>query len=492
MSTSAPQLSSDEKITSSRDAAVRVSEDGSTLSIRFFGNEDPSVKFHAPWLWENDPSYIHPSSGQRTRSSLTVFYEGFWRIRAASLVREQDLSTKSIASPIVLPIPPPPKGCLHPVGSVYAVPTSEHTRDCIDDCRLLLRIDWQGKEDTTTSYYDRDWLYRCRYDDGTLSHRHVASAVRKPQALRSDDQLYEQTFHDLINDEDALYTFLLTVVEVGAALVTQAPGGDQKAVALVAKRLAGILSHGHLYGDLFQVKSTPKAENIAYTSVALAPHQDLSYYESPPGLQLLHCVKNSVVGGESKLVDALAAANEFRNLCPDLFHILCNTEATFLKQRQGADMMYRRSHIRVDSLDQVVSVHWSPPFEGPLCIASNKVEDFYVARTAFELMLDSSFSRDARLLPMLDISVEEALRDYARSYSWERRLEPGEVLVFSNQRMLHGRHSFQFSSNGERHLVGCYTNIDETMNNYRLLRRTRLDETCMFIRNTGNGSSSVM
>lgn len=39
---------------------------------------------------------------------------------------------------------------------------------------------------------------------------------------------------------------------------------------------------------------------------------DLAYYESPPGVQLLHCIsfEPDVVGGESFLVDGIAAADE--------------------------------------------------------------------------------------------------------------------------------------------------------------------------------------
>ena len=50
-----------------------------------------------------------------------------------------------------------------------------------------------------------------------------------------------------------------------------------------------------------------------YTSDRLRMHQDLAYYESPPGLQLLHCVENGsgVLGGESILIYGMAAAHRF-------------------------------------------------------------------------------------------------------------------------------------------------------------------------------------
>ena len=57
------------------------------------------------------------------------------------------------------------------------------------------------------------------------------------------------------------------------------------------------------------------AINLAYTTEALGPHMDLCYYESPPGLQLLHCMRNDdgVVGGESLLIDAFSVAEGVAN-----------------------------------------------------------------------------------------------------------------------------------------------------------------------------------
>ncbi len=46
-----------------------------------------------------------------------------------------------------------------------------------------------------------------------------------------------------------------------------------------------------IYGELFDVKVEINPINIAYSSAPLAFHMDLAYYESPPGLQFLHCIK---------------------------------------------------------------------------------------------------------------------------------------------------------------------------------------------------------
>ena len=53
----------------------------------------------------------------------------------------------------------------------------------------------------------------------------------------------------------------------------------------------------------------------------------------------------------------------------------------------------------------------------------------------------------------------------------EHRLRPGEMLVFNNRRMLHGRRGFSQRGAARRHLRGCYVNIDEFANRFNLLRR---------------------
>ena len=50
--------------------------------------------------------------------------------------------------------------------------------------------------------------------------------------------------------------------------------------------------------------------NVAYSNLGLELHIDLAYYESPPGLQLLHCLQfdDDVVGGLSQLFDGFRIA----------------------------------------------------------------------------------------------------------------------------------------------------------------------------------------
>lgn len=255
-----------------------------------------------------------------------------------------------------------------------------------------------------------------------------------------------------------------------------------------------------------------------------------------------------VEGGESFLVDAMAAAHALREMAPRLFKVLTRCHATFVKEREGVCMTYARPHIVLgqggltagdisgdnedeDLSKEIVAVHWAPPFEGPLSIPANMVQSYYEAYRAFEVMLDSSIDVEQRLQQQQhhgnnknnNLGVNEdtillrKLSKYSHEHTWNHRLQPGEVLVFNNMRMLHGRRAFQIKNEGilddqsktldndsisPRHLVGTYVNIDDSLNTYRTLLRQKQQRTggtvddCgrMYgdILNVGNGTSSAL
>uniref|UniRef100_A0A7S3PC69 TauD/TfdA-like domain-containing protein n=1 Tax=Amphora coffeiformis TaxID=265554 RepID=A0A7S3PC69_9STRA len=465
----------------SADVHASLVDNGSCVALEFPG-EHISTRFHTSWLWSVDPNFVHPTSGQRTRSLSSLFGH---KILSVSTSIEPTENLHLTPSP----------GCLHSTGSVYQTYNKSH-----DEVRQVLNIAWESDTgDRYMSSYDIEWLRSRRYDNGSLSDRQTSTQVLPSMALSRHSGLPEMN-HVLLETEprEAQYHILDTLFQRGAVLLRGAtPNAEdlESTVRHLALALAKRISHGHLYGDIFHVQHIPNAHNIAYTTQPLVAHQDLAYYTSPPGFQMLHCVNNAgTVGGESFLIDAMAAAAEFRSLAPDLYQVLLESEATFVKQRGDADMVFRRPHIEEDSSGTVTAVHWSPPFEGPLAIDSSKVDDYFMAYTAFERMLNDFLPSDCYLLPLSN-ELERQLIEYSREFTVERKLEEGDIMVFNNHRMLHGRRSFEvrmdLPTNG-RHLIGCYTDLDETMNQYRLLRREHLStlETPLYIRMMGNGSSS--
>jgi Taurine catabolism dioxygenase TauD, TfdA family len=492
---------------------IEIRENGTAVEVSLGaeGASAPRSVFHAAWLWMNQPDSVHPTSGQRLVSSPSSALG--WRIVGAKVVDPPIEGERGAGrSPLIHP----PPGCLHPTGTVYG-----SRSETMERSRQWLRVEWTRHDDGDQSdrhhvtHYSWSWLERCRY-----VAKEGETGKTRACALQRDSALAELEYHEVMESEAACFELLDAVFQQGAAIVRGAPPGDTrdddnheaKTAALLGKRLSGgRLSHGPLYGDTFHVRSVPDAINLAYTSTPLPPHQDLAYYQSPPGLQLLHCVHNRVeCGGESTLVDAVAAAEQLRRWMPDKFDVLTRSCATFVKQREAADMVFRGPHIlavppspsaanRNASVPEVVAMRWAPPFQGPVLIDPDLLNDYWTAYMCLERMLDNSIPANAYLQPCgVTREEEQRLIAYSHQHTWERRLQEGEILVFNNQRILHGRRGFQLAGSdsersGGRHFIGCYTNMEDTLSRYRLLWRQHgfPELGHSYVPAVGNGSTGM-
>lgn len=211
------------------------------------------------------------------------------------------------------------------------------------------------------------------------------------------------------------------------------PSGPTTSVENIAKTLGTKLSHSNLYGPIFNVYSKFEPNNVAYTDVGLELHQDLVYYDSGPGLQILECVKSGE-GGESTFSDLIGTAEEMEE---DDLKLLESTKLTFRKQREGVDLVFQRSVVERTG-ENVTSVNWSPQFEGiPYLNQSVDWEEYYEAYDRFASKLKEN-------------QIEFKLRE-------------GESVVFNNRRLAHGRKPFE----GERWMQGGYVGVDDWVDGWR-------------------------
>ena len=257
-------------------------------------------------------------------------------------------------------------------------------------------------------------------------------------------------------------------------------------VKAAASRIAP-LSHGSLYGDTFQVRVDETPVNIAYTTEALKPHMDLAYYESPPGLQFLHCIQfdKGVQGGESVFYDTFLLAELLREQSPRHFATLCRVPATFMKDHtkrsNPAQMYFRRPHISVNHLGIVTSVFWSPAFEGPLILdgelsASCKTTSVTAPEYSIQvedierLMCESKGLRAVEEYYEAYHAFANLMTDLevATRFQIKFRLPEGCIVSFNQRRLLHGREAFSCHE-GTRWLEGCYVGIDDFLNRHRTL-----------------------
>ncbi len=242
---------------------VTVQDHGATAKIKFPSGE-LSI-FHAPWLWSNDPTFIHPTSGQRLRTAAS--YTG-QMIQSANIILSTEVSdvggSESGNAEAVRPIPPPPPGCLHPIGTVFAT-TSDNNIDVTNHHQWLLQVCWEptkcnGHSTTNNvlpqvSYYDLTWLQQCRYDASALQQLRRRTKIDSCCRLShiqddKDHQLwqvgFDQLFHNAALDCKPDPNVLFDLLNVSEEIVRQISGVfvSQNASTHTPCRL--ILSHSNI------------------------------------------------------------------------------------------------------------------------------------------------------------------------------------------------------------------------------------------------------
>ncbi|MEL6890285.1 MAG: TauD/TfdA family dioxygenase [Actinomycetota bacterium] len=250
------------------------------------------------------------------------------------------------------------------------------------------------------------------------------------------------------NEEDpaAIVTALGAFFEHGYVVFRGVPT-EPGTIRHVADRLGYLV--GTNFGDVFDVRTEPRPTDLAYTSLGLPAHTDQPYRDPAPGIQMLHCLRNEAPGGDSTLVDGLAATQWLAEVDPAGHAALVDTRVVF-RYDMGADTVVSYGHvIEVDHDGTYRQIKLNTKLDTPLPADGRSLDDWY---------------RGRRLLC-------EWLSDPAHRVTF--RLEPGDLMFMDNLRALHGRTGFD-SSAGARHLQGCYIEHDGPGTRYRLaVRRLR-------------------
>jgi len=241
-----------------------------------------------------------------------------------------------------------------------------------------------------------------------------------------------------------------------------------------------------LYGRSFLVQRRPPAgptNNIAYTGEFLDLHNDLVYYQSMPGLQLLHCREfhRTVEGGESFFADAFAAANRLRDEYPAAFATLSTVPSAWMKDDMHREVpamyYYAAPTIQTCPLSgQVTCVRWAPAFEAPMALGGYgdaiPAEPGQMNQKCSRFGTKTVTAKAVRLNSRNDVDMIneffEAYGLFAKTLQTIRaeqalhfRLKPGETVVWNQARLLHGREAFVEAEPGLRKLHGCYVHIDD-------------------------------
>jgi gamma-butyrobetaine dioxygenase len=208
------------------------------------------------------------------------------------------------------------------------------------------------------------------------------------------------------------------------------------------------------HGRLFDVRVEANSADLANIGAPIGPHTDNPHRDCAPTIQLLHCLNSTASGGESGLLDGFRAAAQLRAEDPAAFECLTRTMVTFAYSDATADLRATRPMIEVNSAGLIRGVRYNSRWMQPMrprpgatpAAAAEEMREFYLAYHAFAAIM---------LRPYLTVKFA---------------LAPGDCVAFDNTRILYSRAALVAA--GERHLQGCYADIDEAESTVAVLARS--------------------
>ncbi len=348
------------------------------------------VDYSLMWLLDSCPSGFHPQTGERSFDLLSV--------PDAPLLRSAQI---------------------------------------LADGRLELR--WEHA--TEPSHFDAGWLAvhrpgEQRSDSATVPHQYWKATDLPDGAPRHAGQA-------ILQDDAALLAWLTDTKKYGLTIVHGIEGQGEASMA-IARRI-GFLRETN-FGQTFEVVNKADPNNLAYTSLALYLHTDLTNQETPPGYQFLHCITNDAHGGGSVFADGFAMAQVLRDSDPLAFDVLANTLIPCRFFDRTCDIRIRKPVITLDHDGAIQEIRYNAHLVDLIDLPLDTVDAWYRAYRAYMRLT----------------------RDPAFRLSF--RMAAGEMTAFDNRRMLHGREAFN-PATGNRHLHGCYVDRVEYDSRMRMLTR---------------------
>ncbi|PHR18315.1 MAG: gamma-butyrobetaine hydroxylase [Hoeflea sp.] len=245
-------------------------------------------------------------------------------------------------------------------------------------------------------------------------------------------------------DDVALNAWMRDTARLGLSIVEHLE--DRVGAGVDVAERIGFLRQTN-FGTTFEVINKPDPNNLAYTSVALPLHTDLPNQEVPPGYQFMHCLANEATGGGSIFADGFAMAEDLRSEDPEAFRLLCGVSIPFRFHDGEADIRVHEPVITLDAKGEVIEIRYNAHLAAIFDMSPDIMPAYYRAYRAY-----MAKTRDPK-------------------YRLTLKLKAGEMVVFDNRRVLHGRDAFD-PSTGYRHLHGCYVDRGEFSSRLRLLARS--------------------
>ena len=276
-----------------------------------------------------------------------------------------------------------------------------------------------------------------------FSNNDFIKLIKKVEWDSSLDDLNIFKFKENFFEKEEMYNALVSFYKYGFVIFKDVPTKDNFLINF-ANAIGSVRRTN--FGEFFNVRSKPNPNDLAYTSLPLAPHTDNPYRNPVPCIQILHCIENNVQGGLSTLVDGFTVTEKLKKDFPKYYKILSEVKVRFQFVDQSVVLEDWAEMIRVDENGEFKQVRFSPRLDFVPLLDLDKLELYYNARKKISELYNSD------------------------KYRIQFKLSPGDLLMMDNYRLLHGRTAYD-SNEGDRFLQGCYIDYDSTDGKLKHLKR---------------------
>ncbi|WDD90648.1 TauD/TfdA family dioxygenase (plasmid) [Burkholderia sp. FERM BP-3421] len=298
-----------------------------------------------------------------------------------------------------------------------------------------LRIVWR---DGHVSTYALDWLRDRDYGE----HAAPVPSDERPAWRRWPDGAPASMRFDLgdaLDSDAVLQRALQHLFEYGIVVLkadSAAPGAE---FGGVCRQLAGFLDRSY-FGEFFdlEVKADEETDSVSFSTKALPLHTDIPYCSPPPDYQFLYgldvsprCALDNI--GNTRFVDGYTIASELREATPAAFEKLANTPVLYRAEYPKARKVYEH---------RTPIIRLTPA--GAIERLINNPTKMFFDGVGFDDMLPFFDAYQALKTRLVDTTK-------AYTHAWSQ----GDMVVWDNRRIFHGRGDFG-ASGFKRTLRGGY------------------------------------
>ncbi|MBW2541851.1 MAG: trimethyllysine dioxygenase [Deltaproteobacteria bacterium] len=332
--------------------------------------------------------------------------------------------------------------CIHPhtlqrMVDTFSIPADVRPSNlALVENGTWVEVDWEG--DAHKSRYPSTFLATAEVRRDAFEPRYTSPVLW--DGKRIEEELPSVRFEELHQEgSDGLLRLLEKVERYGLCFVRGTPPTEE-----ATERLAELISYIRvtIFGGFWGATDEREFADTGYTTLAITPHTDGTYVMDAPGLMLFHCIRFEGSGGENTFVDGFRVAEILEQTNPKAFQLLSTVEVLGQYLGDGVHLRARRPVFRLNEAGRLAQISYNNHDRAPFRLPDEEMAAFYEALRAFNRLIEDPNNQ------------------------LKRRLLPGELLLFDNWRVLHGREAYE----GKRDLIGCYFNWEDFESRLRLLR----------------------